>query len=65
MTLRFERVSHRRTDLQDDRKWPTPCMPYGRGSIGQTWTILKSGPGWLLMLIEEEKPVVIRGWYPE
>lgn len=51
--LRFAKVSRQRADLQDDSRWPSPCMPFGRGSIGQRWTILKSGPGWLLMLIED------------
>ncbi len=50
--LKWVRVSRQRTDLQDDSKWPAPCMPHGWGSSREAWTILKSGPGWLLMLVE-------------
>lgn len=60
MHLRFERVSRRRTDLQDDSKWPALCMPHGFGSSRQSWTILKSGPGWLLLLIVTEPGIVIQ-----
>lgn len=59
MYLRWDKVSHKRINLQDDSKWPSPCMPYGYGSIGQTWTILKSGIGWLLILVEPRTEMVI------
>ena len=59
MWLRFEKVSRQRKDLQDDSRWPAPCMPHGFGSSRQTWTILKSGPAWLLLLIEQTPSVEI------
>lgn len=53
LSLRWERVSRQRVDLQDNTRWPAPVNPHGRGSSRQRWWNIASGVGWCLVLVED------------